>query len=446
MKTKEFFLLILIVAAGVILYHAETGRIEDLNFGWEWDPDWGGLFSSWGQEFTFQETREVESSPAAALEVVNNHGSVEVQGNATDKISITLVKRIWRKKEAEARGTAESLELIVQDDGQKVLVTTNREQVQGRRFETDFTVSVPPGFKVTVQNSYGQVKTVQTGETTISNPHGEVMARDIRGKLSVQNSYEDVDVAGVASDSLVRSQHAELVLRQAQGRVQVDHSYGSVRLEDIVGDVTVTAPHSEIIAVRLAGTVKVESSYEPISLTEAGSVQVDGRHSDLRLEGIRGDVDITDSNGTAELLGVTGKLTVNGNNLAVIGRRLEGPENAISSSYQDVLLADFTGKTTVSLRHAGLRLEPGLLVGDLKVEGEYCPIELAWPAGGQYSFASQTRNSEIHWELSTPPSFKSSNGISILKAFQEVTGKPLITLNTSYGDITVEEAARAQAR
>jgi len=444
MKTKEFFLLILIIAAGVILFHAETGRIEDLNIGW--DPDWGDFFSGWGQEFTYQETREIEPSPAAALEVVNNHGSVEVQGNATDKISITLVKRIWRRKEAEARGTAESLQLIVQDDGQKVLVTTNREQVKRRRFETDFSISVPPGFKVTVQNSYGLVKAVQTGETTISNSHGEVMARDIRGKLSVQNSYEDVDVAGVASDSLVRSGHAEVVLRQAQGQVQVDHSYGSVRLEDIAGNVTITAPHSDIIGLRLAGTVKVESSYEPISLTETGSVQVDGHHSDLKLEAIRGDVGITDSYGTAELLGVTGKLTVNGDNLAVIGRRLEGPENSVSSSYQDVHLADFTGTTTVTLRHASLRLEPGLLVGDLRVEGEYCPIELAWPAGGRFPFASQTRNSEIHWELSTPPSFKSSNGVSVLKAFQEVTGKPLISLTTSYGDITVEEATAAETR
>jgi len=448
MKTKEFFLLILIIAAGVIFYHAETGRLEDLNPGWDWDPgwDWGGLFSGWGHEYTFQESRELTPSPSAALEVVNSHGRVEVQGGATDKISITLVKRIWRGKEAEARGTAASLQLIVQDDGQRVLVTTNREEVKRRRFETEFTITVPQGLKVTVQNSYGLVKTVLTGETTVSNSHGEVVARDIRGKFSVQNSYENVDLAGLAADCFVRSRHAELLLRQAQGLVQVDHSYGSIHLEDIAGNVTVTAPHSEVTGLRLAGTVKVESSYELISLTETGGVQVDGHHSDIKLEAVRGDGDVTDSYGTVELLDVKGKVVVNGHNLGVVGRRLEGPEISVSSSYQDVELAEFTGKTTVTLRHAGLKLKPGLLAGDLRVQGEYCPIELTWPAGGRFPFDSQTRNSEIHWELATPPSFKSSNGLSVLKAFQEVTGKPLISLTTTYGDITVVEGTAAAVR
>ena len=437
MKIKEFFLLILIVAAGVILYHAETGKIEDLNPGWDWE--WGGIFSGWGQEYIFQESRELAPSPTAALEVVNSHGSVEVQGGATDKISVNLVKRIWRRNEAEARGTAASLQLIAEDDGQRVLITTNRHEVKNRRFETDFTISVPLGLKVTIQNSYGTVKTVLTGETIVSNSHGEVVARDVRGKFSAQNSYENVDVAGVASDCSIRSRHAELIIRQAQGQVQIDHSYGSVRLEDVTGNVTVTAPHSEVTGLRLAGTVKVESSYEPITLTEAGAAQVDGHHSDLKLEAIGGDVDITDSYGTVELLNVKGKLVVNGHNLAVVGRQLEGPEISVGTSYQDVLLADFTGKTTVTLRHAGLRLEPGLLAGDLRVQGEYCPIELAWPAGGRFPFEAQTRNSDIHWNLSTPPSSQSSNGHSLLKAFQEEKGKPRISLTTTYGDIVVEE-------
>lgn len=437
MKTKEFFLLILIIAAGIILYHAETGKIENWSLGWDWE--WGGIFSGWGQEYTFQETKELTPSPAAALEVVNAHGSVEVQGSATDKISVTLVKKIWRKNEAEARGTAEALRLITQDDGLRVLITTNRYEVKNRRFETHFTISVPQGLKVTIQNSYDTVKTVLTGDTIVSNPHGEIVARDIRGKFSGTNSYEDVDVAGVASDCSVRSRHADLIVRQAQGQVQIDNSYGSVRLEDVAGNVTITAPHSEVNGLRLAGTVKVESTYEPITLTEAGGARVDGHHSDIKLEAIRGDVDIIDNYGTAELLDVKGKLVVNGHNLAVVGRRLGGPEISVTTSYQDVLLADFTGKTTVSLRHAGLRLEPGLLAGDLRVQGEYCPIRLAWPAGGRFPFESQTRNSEIRWELPTPPSFKSNDGQSVLKAFQEEKGKPLISLTTTYGDIIVAE-------
>ncbi len=61
--------------------------------------------------------------------MVNEHGSVEIQGGPADKLAVTLAKKVWRRKEEDARRTAGDLNLIIKDDGGKVIVEGTPEQV-----------------------------------------------------------------------------------------------------------------------------------------------------------------------------------------------------------------------------------------------------------------------------------------------------------------------------
>lgn len=439
MKAREFFLMLLIIGAGVVLFHYDSGELENWTWSWEWE---GSLFRT-GHFYTFQESGEVPAPFSPALEVVNDHGSVTVMGGDGDDLSVELEKRIWRRKEEDARQIAESLTLGIKDDGQKVLVTVNDSAFRRRNFETHLTLSVPAGLKVTVRNSYGPVKIARTGDTVVDNPHGAVDASDVRGTLSSENSYEEVRVEGVASDCSLRGRHAEVTASRVQGRLRVEQAYGSVRVEDAAGDVTITAPHSRVTGMRLQGEVKVESSYNDVSLMDVGAARISCRNTDIRLQDVRGDVDISNTYGRVGVQEASGKVVILGQNMEVVGQDLSGPEISVTTSYRDILLSNFSGKTTVSQKHAGLRLEPSAINGDILVEAEYCPIELAWPSSSRSHVECRTRNARINWRLAVPPSLNSSNGQSLLKAFPQEEGKPSVRLSTSYADITVTEAPPA---
>ncbi len=299
---------------------------------------------------------------------------------------------------------------------------------------------------VTVRNSYGRVKTVRTGGTVVFNSHGAVEAREVGGAFSSDNSYEEVEVMDIAADCSIRSRHAGVTASRVQGRLRVDHSYGPVRLEDAAGDVTVNASHSRVTGLRLRGTVKVESSYTPVSLTDVGPALIKNRHSNVSLEGVRGDVDISNTYGRTEIRDVTGKVSILGRNMAVRGEGLTSSEINITTSYSGIDLRNFSGRTTISQKHAAVRLEPSSLTGDLRVEAAYSPVDLLWPASSRSPVECRTRNGKINWRLAAAPSLNTSNGHSLLRAFPEEEGRPAVSLTTSYADITVRQGAPAARR
>ena len=118
MKAREIIFLILIIAAGVFFYHAQTGRI---------DIDWGEGFFYDFEEFTYEESEEISPPFPALLHVVNKHGEVEIQGTDEDRVTVTLQKNIFRKNQDEAKEVADKLKLITETNDDFLKITTNRK-------------------------------------------------------------------------------------------------------------------------------------------------------------------------------------------------------------------------------------------------------------------------------------------------------------------------------
>ena len=170
MKAKEIILLILIITVGIIFYHAQTGKIW---IDWDWDE---GIY--FGQEeFVYEETEEITPPFPLSLRIINAHGHVEVEGTDQDSISITLEKKIFRRKQKQADDVAEKLNMVVEKNSERIHISTNREDFQKRRFRTNFKVMIPKQMSVYVKNSYGEVNIFQVGETEIRNPMERFMLK-----------------------------------------------------------------------------------------------------------------------------------------------------------------------------------------------------------------------------------------------------------------------------
>jgi len=130
---------------------------------------------------------------------------------------------------------------------------------------------------------------------------------------------------------------------------------------------------------------------------------------------------------------------ITGEHLSVKGKGIVGDTIYVSSSYEDVDLADFVGKTTILLSHGNITLTPLPLTGPIEVRATYSPIVFFWPGEDRYPLEAQTKSSDIHWSLFGNVSTEEKDNLTLVRAFSEVSDKPRILLSTTYGDIQFEK-------
>lgn len=433
MRTKEIILAVLIILAGIFLYYAKTGRLD-------WEIGWDGDFFRWNQEeFVYEESQEISPPFPAELQVLNAHGNIEVQGTETDKVIVSFTKRIWRKKEKDAKEISDQLKLIINKEDLRLIISTNREEFRRRPFETDFKLSLPAGMKVLVKNSYGLVRVSKTGTTEIKNPHGDVFASNITGPLVIQNTYEDVEVHDVQSNCQIETSHSSLSVFRIQGEMLIQNRYGEIHLEDVAQNVTIEGRNSEVLGKNLKGVTEIESSYEKITLSDTAAVKIRAHHCDVEASDVKELLDVKNEYGRVEVKNIQGDFRVVGKNLNIYGQSIVGKEIFLFSTYENIELSQFSARTIISLSHGDLILEPVLLVAPIEVKGEYSNIRLYWPSGGKFPVEARTKGGTIKWNLQEKPSLEESNGTSVIKAFQEEESKPSLILSTTYGNIRIEE-------
>lgn len=430
MKAKEIILLILIIAAGVTFYHAHTGKIYI-------DIDDHIFFNH--EKFVYEEFQELEPPFPPQLQVINAHGDIEIQGTDEGRITVSFEKTIWRRNEEQAKEVADELKMTIDKDAQQLTISTTRGEFRRRNFRTNFRISLPLGMDIEVNNSYGTVKAAKVGNTNITNRHGKIISSDIAGELLIENSYKDIEVDNVQSDCQIEGKHADVFVNGVKGKTQIIHQYGKVRLENISQDVKIEGSHSGVYGENLMGSVEVTTSYKKIALFDVGPTKIRARHSPVEVEGAREYVDIEDNYSKVKVDNLQGDLIVDGKNLAVYGKSIVGQKIYITSSYRNVELSEFSGKTTILLEHGEIILDPYPLTHPIEVKGKYAGIKFYWPLREKYPFEARAKNGDIKWRLPYEISIQEEDHMSTVKAFLEEKEKPSIFLSTSYSTIRIEE-------
>lgn len=432
MKGKEVWLLVLIVVVGVVFYQARTGGIRI-------DGDWEGPFG-WGRAFDFEESIILEGPVPARIEVHNAHGDVEVRGADQGTVTVTLLKKVRRRTEAEARAVADKLKPVVVRNAGRVEISANREEFEKKGFETSFRLTVPAGAEVVVANSYGTVSASGVRSAAIDNSHGQVDAADVAEEVSVTNSYEDVAVTRVGASCRISSKNADVRVRQAGGDVRIDHAYGKVEVSDAAAGVTIAAEHTEVSLLRVKGAADVRTTYENVSLVDVGQATVVGHHTAVAADGVAGALKVATTYESVRANEVRGDLDVEGKSVGVFGRSIAAETIRIATSYEDLDLAGFTGRADIGLSHADAVLAPSTVTSAINLKNEYGAVRFVWPKGARFSFEGRSKGGEVKWGLADRPDVETTNGEALVKAFTGAAGGPSVMLSTSYADIVVEEA------
>ncbi len=430
MRAREIVLLVVLVLAGIAVYAWKTG---EWTFGWE---DGGG---PWGHSYAFEERLAVEGPLPARLDVLDNRGAVDIRVGPPGAVTVACEKRIRRRNESQARDVAERLKVFARKEADRVAVGTNRSDFRKTNFETDLTITVPPGTEVRVDNRYGAVTVAGTARTTVFNRHGRVYCGEISGPLEVETSYDEVRVDKAGAGARIANSHDTVDVTGVTGDLTVTGRYGEIRVDGVSGRAAVDAPNSAITCRRVQGPVEVSNSYDDVVLEDVGPATVRSRHSDVRASAVRGALDVSDIHGLVRAEGVDGGLKVDGENVEIRADGVRGDAIELVTSYESVDLGGFTGRAVLRVRHGDVVLRPERFGGPIDVRNEYSAVRLVWPKGSETPFQAEARNGRIEWRLAASPSLNTSNGTSLLKAFPGAADRPAVSIVTSYGDVTVED-------
>lgn len=209
--------------------------------------------------------REVDESIDAAadgkVEIINISGAVEVYGWSDSVVTVT----------GELGDKVE--ELILERNGDKVLVKVKVPRNNSNNISSDLTVHIPARSSI-------DVSTV-SADITVEDVQGEQMLHTVSGDVEAQAYGSDVSAQSVSGDVDVKGNgdNADTSANTVSGDVNIIGVSGDVSAEAVSGDILVR-----------------DGSFERVGLnTVNGEIEFQGAFLDggkLTAESVNGDVDI----------------------------------------------------------------------------------------------------------------------------------------------------------
>ena len=193
-----------------------------------------------------------------------------------------LVKEIKLEARPDEEGIALALRLVVPESPPAAL----------RGIESDLTVRVPPGTRVTAENRFGPSTFEGTrGGLLARCGHGSVDVREVRGELDVTNEFGSLSASGIDGGT-VANRHGSVRVEDAGGDLSVSGSFGAIDVRRVSGGLVVRNEHAGVEAEEVRGAVDIETSFGRIVVEGAPlGAQLRNRHGSIEARGLAGSVD-----------------------------------------------------------------------------------------------------------------------------------------------------------
>jgi hypothetical protein len=190
-----------------------------------------------------------------SVDLANVAGRVSVTGRAGDEVRLEAVKRVWHQDPDQARALLKQLDVRISEGAGRMDVRTIYPQGRTYDAEVDYTLSVPPGTRVSIRSV--------SGDIAVTGVQGELRAESVDGAISVTSAGD------------VR------LLRSVSGSVLVEGAAGTdLTASTVGGSITARKVKARTVDLRsVSGTLRVlESESDRVSMQAlGGAIEYAGR-------------------------------------------------------------------------------------------------------------------------------------------------------------------------
>jgi DUF4097 and DUF4098 domain-containing protein YvlB len=419
----------------------------------------GGQF--YGTYFTFDEETTRALAEGAPVTVENAFGAVKVGAGAPGEVRVRLSKRVYRPTREEAEAFARRIELVFEETGGGLRLTTNRDALSRQEphvgFETSLEVSLPPQTRVVLKNEHGPVEVKDVAAAKVDSSFDTLVLERVAGPAEVNHRHGDVEVVEVGGTLDLVARHGNVAVRGVAGATSIDAQHGDVTIEGSAA-ARVKLAHGDLEAKTVGGDLDVEAEHAKVrALNVTGAVRIATSFEELEVQGVGGDATLRVEHGHATAREVKGGVTVearfDGVKLETIGGPaevkvehggLEARDLAkglkVVSEGDDVRLTAVRGPVEVRTQRGEVRLAPDAPITEpVTIETTHGAIRLEVPPGSRFELDASARHADLVVDLPGAPEVSRGTPNTLRATFGG--GGSRVSLRSENGEITVTGGA-----
>ncbi|MCK4765761.1 MAG: DUF4097 family beta strand repeat protein, partial [Candidatus Aminicenantes bacterium] len=362
MKKREIFIVIVLITFGMMYNLYDSGEV-DLFFFEECsinpkrllDKDHPVLFPG-------EETR---SADVKYIDIDNAAGEIIVKKSADSTVVIKPFIRVYHKDKEKAEKIRRKINIRTAEvDGRVEIAVEPKRKFPYKRVRVRFELAVPGDVELKFYNSYGDIEItgIGGGNITLNERHGDVLVKDVAAPLDIHSRHGQVSLANIAAPVDLYAQHGKTVIRDIDSlKLNIAHSKVSIAGVKNECDINYAA-HC---------TLEVEDS---------GRLNIEGRHTDIKLENIRDGVSIEDSHSRVNMKAISGDVKIKTRNCRIRLSDVLSDNLIIKNSHGSVDIEDISGKDLdIAVGNGDLDIRFIKVEGRINIRNRHSDIDLTYP-------------------------------------------------------------------
>lgn len=264
------------------------------------DEDWPPFLR--GESFTFDDQLEQALAPGSTLRITNDHGAINLNVGDGDKIKVMVRKTIHSENQSAADRYNQQTKPQLTTVEKTVTLNANTEGSGDHGVSADLDVYVPRKVAVTIVSKHGDVSVMgRDGDIEVNSQNGGVSLQDVTGNAKLDIEKSTVRVSKLTGDISIDGRVNEVNLSDVKGSVRLSGEFHEdVSLARIAKSVTFKTSRTDLELSSISGTLDINrEDLHGSSVT--GPVRLLTKEKDIRLDGVSGDVRVSNNDGAVEV-------------------------------------------------------------------------------------------------------------------------------------------------
>ncbi len=289
-----------------------------------------------GDSHTFSEEATYPIERSMPIHIENSYGSVSIAPGTDGEIRVRLKKVIYGN-EARAKNLSGEIHLqsVRENKGDSAASLKPEAEPKKKSDGGYFVVRTNReslASRDLMFNTDMEVVVPKNSEVQVRNTFGEVRAADISGKLDLSTTHRELEVQDCTGQFTISTRYGECRLTNLVGNLNLD-SRGKVYIDGIKGDVTVTDEYSPLDISNVDGKVTVSATESNLRIEKVSKpVVIEARGTQVRVDNLEDSLKIATSHRNVDISDVVSDVTVESSYATLTLKDIKGNLNITSNS------------------------------------------------------------------------------------------------------------------